>query len=67
MSDIIHEVKHNPWKLGIIYVDPADRRLLVRQRIGFGWTLNFGQPLAWVLFVALIGLAILMRQRRGDS
>ena len=66
MSDIIHEVKRNPWKLGVIYADPGDRRLIVRQRSGLGWTLNFGQPLAWVVLAAILGLAILFRQRPGE-
>ena len=54
------------WKLGIFYVCPADRRLIVPKRIrGLGWTLNFGRPMAVpllilvpLLFIGIIKLAI---------
>ena len=63
-GEIIHEVKRNPWKLGVLYVDPDDRRLIVRQRTGLGWTLNLGQPLSWVLVGAFVGIMFWRRSRR---
>ena len=64
-GDITHEIKFNPWKLGIIYADPADHRLIVRQRSGLGWTLNFGRPLSWAILAAIVGFGILRRYRNG--
>jgi uncharacterized membrane protein len=66
MSDdttIVHEVKRSPWKLGFVYADGGDPRLIVRQRTGLGWTLNFGQPMAWVM-AAAFAIFILARRLR---
>lgn len=47
------------WHLGVFYAARDDRRLLVPKRLyGAGWTLNFARPLAWVLLVAIIALAL---------
>ena len=45
------------YKLGFAYVNPDDPSIWVPKRFGVGWTLNFGQPMAWVtigLFAALV-------------
>jgi uncharacterized membrane protein len=39
----------NAWKLGLVYYNPADPALLVEKRMGFGWTLNYGNKLSWWL------------------
>src|SRR5262249_8761802 len=38
---------------GLLYVNPADPRLVVPKRSGLGWTFNFAKPIAWVLLVVL--------------
>ena len=47
------------WKLGVIYVNRDDPALMVNKRFGIGRTLNFGNPVAWViaLILAVIILA----------
>jgi uncharacterized membrane protein len=62
-GEVTHEVKHNPWRLGIIYVDAADPRVIVRQRSGLGWTLNFGRPLAWVILAVILGIVVARQSR----
>ena len=42
------------WKGGIFYVNPDDPALFVEKRFGFGWTLNFGRPMAWVMSLVLL-------------
>lgn len=37
------------WKAGLLYVNRGDPALLVGARFGVGWTLNFGNPVAWLL------------------
>jgi hypothetical protein len=64
-GEVVHEVTRNPWRLGVIYVDPADRRLIVRQRTGLGWTLNFGRPMAWVVALAFLGFVLWRRSARS--
>lgn len=64
-SEVIHEVKPNPWKLGIIYVNPDDPRLIVRQRTGLGWTLNMARPAAWAIVMGLVALWLLRRVQAG--
>lgn len=59
VGEIIHEVKESPWRFGVIYYDPTDRRLVVRHRIGLGWTLNMANPIAWVLLgLVFVGLML---------
>jgi uncharacterized membrane protein len=58
IDKIVHEVKESPWRLGVIYYNPDDQRLVVRHRIGFGWTLNMAKPMAWVVLAPLAVLLI---------
>jgi len=44
---------------GLIYYNPADMAVLVPKRMGFGWTLNFARPLAWLYLGTVVGLALL--------
>lgn len=47
----------NHWRMGVIYVNPDDSALLVPKRFGWGWTLNFARPAAWVVVAVLLCLA----------
>ena len=48
------------YKWGIFYCNPIDKRAVVPKRnMGLGYTLNFAQPLAWVLVIGFIFLVIL--------
>jgi uncharacterized membrane protein len=42
------------WKWGLFYVNPQDPSFLVEKRFGFGYTLNFGNRWAVVVFVAFL-------------
>jgi uncharacterized membrane protein len=48
------------WKAGLLYVNRDDPALVVGNHIGAGWTLNLGNPAAWLIIVgnaaALAGL-----------
>jgi uncharacterized membrane protein len=46
------------WIGGIIYRNPADPALFVERRLGVGYTLNLGNPMAWIVLVGLIVLAV---------
>lgn len=48
------------WTLGMFYVNRDDPVLFVERRYGFGWTLNLGNPLSWLLFVAIVAVPILI-------
>jgi hypothetical protein len=41
------------WR-GVLYVNPADPRLVVPKRSGLGWTFNFARPSACVLLTVLL-------------
>ena len=43
------------WKLGFLYINPADPAIFVEKRLGIGYTCNFGNQTAWV-FLGLIVL-----------
>lgn len=48
------------WIMGGIYSNPNDPALFVAKRVGYGYTINFGNPMAkWVGAVVLGGLALL--------
>jgi uncharacterized membrane protein len=41
------------WKLGLIYFNSGDPSLAVTSRFGLGWTLNLGNPRAWLLIAGV--------------
>lgn len=43
------------WKLGILYFNKEDSRLLLPKRNKkMGWTINFANPITYLIFAALI-------------
>jgi uncharacterized membrane protein len=49
------------YKWGIFYFNPDDLRAVVPKRNRWmGWTLNFAQPLAWIIILAIAAFAIIM-------
>jgi uncharacterized membrane protein len=50
------------WKGGLFYLNRDDPALVVGARFGFGWALNFGNPVAWLLISGFatgwVGLAV---------
>ena len=56
------ETPDSAWRLSSIYYNRADPALFVQKRIGLGYTLNFGNPMSWLIIgmmLALIPAAIL--------
>nr|WP_042194358.1 DUF5808 domain-containing protein [Kibdelosporangium sp. MJ126-NF4]CEL21266.1 Cytochrome c-type biogenesis protein DsbD, protein-disulfide reductase [Kibdelosporangium sp. MJ126-NF4]CTQ96166.1 Cytochrome c-type biogenesis protein DsbD, protein-disulfide reductase (EC 1.8.1.8) [Kibdelosporangium sp. MJ126-NF4] len=48
------------WRLGgLVYVNRQDPVVFVHTRVGLGWTMNLGHPVAWVVLAALVLLAAL--------
>jgi len=60
-NDIQIEPKN--WKGGIFYYNPSDSRCFVPKRLGIGWTINFARPLSYLVLIALIIFALLIRIR----
>jgi uncharacterized membrane protein len=52
------------WYLGSIYVNAKDPAMFVQKRIGFGYTINMGNRLAWIVMggfvAALVGLIFVL-------
>lgn len=43
------------WKFGIFYINRNDPSVFVEKRFGIGWTINFGNPIGYiVMFVPLL-------------
>jgi uncharacterized membrane protein len=43
------------WKAGVFYMNKNDPSILVEKRFGIGWTINFGNPIGYIiLFVPLL-------------
>ncbi|MBW4040065.1 MAG: DUF1648 domain-containing protein [Acidobacteria bacterium] len=49
------------WHAGIIYFNAADAAVLVPKRFGWGWTLNFARPAAWMFVGATLLFLLAMR------
>ena len=46
---------NNPYKFGIFYYDPNDKRVFVPKRIKYlGWTLNFANPISYAIMAIII-------------
>jgi uncharacterized membrane protein len=42
------------WKAGLFYVNRDDPAIMVGARFGAGWTLNFGNRIAWLIIAGVI-------------
>jgi uncharacterized membrane protein len=53
------------WRLSLIYNNPDDPVLFVDVRFGRGYTLNFGNPLSWLVVAAVLvvipGMLLMLR------
>lgn len=51
------------WRVGLLYINRADPAVVVPDRVGVGWTLNLGNPVAWLIIggivAAVAGLAVI--------
>ncbi|MHB1708814.1 MAG: DUF1648 domain-containing protein [Thermoplasmataceae archaeon] len=47
------------WKGGIFYFNRTDHSFLVAKRFGLGWTLNFGNPVTWVVLWGILMIPII--------
>ena len=48
------------WKAGLFYFNPGDSALMVPKRQGFGYTLNFGRPVCWLIFALILLLPLIL-------
>lgn len=58
------QMYNNPqnWKLGFIYFNPQDPRIILFKRIkGFGFTFNFAKPLTYVILLLFTSFIILLK------
>lgn len=48
------------WKAGVFYVNKNDPSIFVEKRFGVGWTMNYGNPIGYLIIIAplLVILAI---------
>lgn len=46
------------WKLGIFYVNRDDSALILPERFGIGWTMNWGRPAAWGILAGLVTVIV---------
>ncbi len=49
------------WKFGMFYYNPDDPALMVPKRMGVGWSLNFGNPVSFLLLIALFGIPFIIK------
>lgn len=48
-------MKNNPskYKYGLFYWNPDDQRIWVPKLMGWGWTLNFANPLSYIFLIII--------------
>lgn len=53
------------WIAGIFYVNRNDPAIIVEKRFGVGYTLNFGQPVSWLVIglIVVVPLALILLVR----
>lgn len=57
----IEGATHSDYRWGgLIYWNASDDRLLVPKRLGIGWDLNFGRPMAWVVIALLLFIPLIL-------
>ena len=56
----------NHWIAGLFYFNREDRRILVPKRsgLGLGRTLNFAQPVAWLILTVPVIIAVVVALSR---
>jgi uncharacterized membrane protein len=55
----VNRAQDDCWKFGLFYFNPQDGAWVVPARFGAGISLNFGQPLAWMLILlSVTGLGL---------
>ncbi|KGM44707.1 DUF5808 domain-containing protein [Neobacillus niacini] len=59
-EDITDYDEDSYWKGGLFYFNRNDPSIFVEKRFGVGWTLNFGNPIGYIIvFVPLVVIIIL--------
>ncbi len=48
------------WKGGIIYFNKNDPSIFVEKRFGVGWTLNFANPLGYIIVMGPLIIILLL-------
>lgn len=43
-----------------IYANPMDQNLFIRKHYGISWTLNWGNPAAWMVLTVFVVLTVLL-------
>ncbi len=47
------------YKLGIFYFNPKDKRVILpKMNAALGWTLNFGNPISYIIIIVFVLLLI---------
>ena len=46
------------WKGGIVYLNFDDPAVVVGARVAFGWTVNLGNPIAWLLVTGFLAIPV---------
>jgi len=54
VSGTVEPAPEECWHGSMVYYNPGDPALLVEKRVGFGYTLNFGNHWSWVLAAGLV-------------
>ncbi len=59
-TGLTHRDDDRLWKGGLFYINRRDHALFVPRRFGIGWTINLGNPRAFMLLAGIAALIVLL-------
>lgn len=48
------------WKAGVFYINKEDPSIFVEKRFGIGWTINFGNPIGYLIIFVPLALILII-------
>lgn len=59
-EDVVDVDRDKGWYFGMFYANPRDRSVFVPKRLGGGFTINFGNPLGWLMLLVISVIIIIV-------
>jgi uncharacterized membrane protein len=51
---VVNRADDSYWKMGAFYFNKDDPSIFVEKRFGIGYTLNFANPVGWIVMAGIV-------------